>query len=82
MSSVQVFFRICMPLTYYDTYVILGVQLVVVLKCFICKDPLNSESVQMEPNGPTDPFGSICTLSELQTWYGHSELALLFVCFW
>ena len=54
----------------YDTgllghYGILGVQLVlVVLKCFICKDPLNSESVQMDHGS----IGSICTLSELQSY--------------
>ena len=30
-------------------YVILGVQLLQALKCFICNGPLDAESVQMEP---------------------------------
>ena len=45
MSSLQVFFRIRMTLIYDTVYGPLGVKLVlVVLKCFICKDHHNSES--------------------------------------
>ena len=51
----------------------------VLLKCFICKDLLNSESVQMEPNVPVRvhlvPFVHSQSYTPLKVIRGS-------VCFW